>query len=121
LVRSHPAGTVTFAAGSDIGQDVTSNLSGGDDSAVLAGQVGNGHTSIMLVDLRDGNDSVVVTATGQMVSGSTYFFLGNGDDTFSIESGATFLSARADGYARNDTFIGAASYPGMFNLNFEAF
>lgn len=113
--------TATFAPGSNVGQDVTISLYGGDDSASFSGSIGNGHTSIMQLDMGDGNDAVAVTGTAQMVSGSTYIWLGAGDDLFTVADTAVFLSGRVDGGAGTDTYVGNPTRPDLLILNMETF
>jgi hypothetical protein len=115
------ADTVTFAAGSDVGHDVTISLYAGDDTAVFAGQIGNGHTSITQVDLGDGNDSLTLTGTAQMVAGSTYLWLGAGDDVATVADQVTILSGRIDGGLGTDTYVGLANHAGLLFLNLEVF
>jgi hypothetical protein len=112
---------VTFAAGSDVGQNVTVNLYGGSDTAVLAGEMGNGHSSITWVDLGDGNDAATVVGTARLFAAGNYLMLGNGDDRATVESGVTLspIGLRVDGGAGTDTLFAPAGDPWLLVLNVE--
>jgi hypothetical protein len=113
--------SVTFAAGSDVGQDVTVNLYDGADSVTLAGEAGNGHSSILWFDLGAGTDSATVAATARLLNAGNYLMLGDGDDVATVEAGVTLfpVGLRVDGGAGADTLYAPPADPWLSVINVE--
>lgn len=91
VITRGAAGQVVVAGGTDAGPGTETNVNGGVTAAVLTG-----HTGDILIDMRAGNDRVVIT--NYVAPGVINATLGAGDDTFALQS----RSVASLPFTRND-------------------
>lgn len=95
---------VEFAPGSRVARNLTLDLGMGNDAVTFAGEVGDGQTSALAVNLGDGDDSVQIKGTARLQAAKASIDLGAGNDRAAVADGATLARLHINGGAGNDTF-----------------
>jgi hypothetical protein len=103
----HMSGTsyndsVVIAPGSHVAGNLGMSLGEGNDDLTLAGSLGDGKSSTMVVALGDGEDRLTILGTATIKVAKSWIDLGAGNDWCTIRDGAYVQGLNIDGGAGKD-------------------